>query len=85
MKLRCRVKKVTFHVFDPRHVEDILDADLPELWRKDDAKTAADNRKRAAGKAAMQRAAKRRPMTETASKESALEGWDEVDAEGLLR
>lgn len=85
VKLRDRAKKVTFHVFDPRHVEDILNADLPELWREDDARAAADNRKRAAAKAAMQRAAKRRPMTEMASKESALEGWDEFDAEGLLR
>lgn len=85
VKLRGRSKKVTFHVFDPRHVEDVLNADLPELWREDDARTAADNRNRAAAKAAMQRAAKRRPMTETASNESALEGWDEFDAEGFLR
>lgn len=85
VKLRGRAKKVTFHVFDPRHVEDILNADLPELWREDDARAAADNRKRAAAKAAIRRAAERRPMTEMASKESALKGWDEFDAEGLLR
>lgn len=86
VKLRGRAKKVTFHVFDPRHVEDILDADLPELWREEDARTAAENRKRAAGKAAMQRAAKGKDIPDAAPDESErLEGWHEFDAEGFLR
>ncbi len=29
VKLRGRAKAVTFHVFEPRHIEDILDGDLP--------------------------------------------------------
>src|SRR4051812_16644662 len=35
VKLRGRVKAVTFHVFDPRHIEDILDRDLPAIWREE--------------------------------------------------
>lgn len=86
VKLRGRAKKVTFHVFDPRQVEDILDADMPEQWRKDDARAAADNRKRAAGRAAMQRAAKRKAAPSAAPDETErLDGWDEFDAEGFLR
>lgn len=86
VKLRGRAKKVTFHVFDPRYVEDILDADLPELWREEDARTAAENRKRAAGKAALRRGAKRKANCETAPDEDErLVGWEEFDAEGFLR
>ena len=86
VKLRGRAKQVTFQVFDPRYVEDVLNADLPEVWRQDDARTAAANRKRAAGKAAMQRAAKRKAAANVAPDESErLAGWDEFDAEGFLR
>ena len=60
VKLRGRTKAVTFHVFDPRDIEDILDRDLPAIWREEDARAAAENRRRAAGKAALTRAAKGR-------------------------
>ncbi len=33
VRLHGRAKKITFHVFDPRHVEDILDRDLIAAWR----------------------------------------------------
>ena len=56
VKLRGRARKITFHVFDPRHIEDVLDRDLATVWREEDARTAADNRRRAAGKAALKRA-----------------------------
>jgi len=29
VKLRGRARKITFHVFDPRHIEDVLDRDMP--------------------------------------------------------
>jgi hypothetical protein len=45
-------------VFDPRFVEDVLDRDLVTVWREEDAMTAAENRRRAAGKAALARARK---------------------------
>ncbi len=33
VKLRCRARKITFHVFDPRRIEDVLDRDLVSVWR----------------------------------------------------
>jgi hypothetical protein len=94
VKLRGRARTVTFHVFDPRHVEDVLDRDLPAVWREEDARATAEARRRAAGKAALTRragpdGAKAKPRS-GASKpsreaEPALEGWSAFDAEGLLR
>lgn len=56
VRLRGRAKKITFHVFDPRVVEDLLDSDTIETWREEDAITAAENRRRAAWKAKLKRA-----------------------------
>ncbi len=92
VKLRGRAKAVTFHVFDPRHIEDILDEDRPVVWREDDARVAAENRRRAAGKAALARASKHQDskVSETEgnkddSVRAPLEGWDAFAADGLLR
>lgn len=56
--MRGRSKAVTVHVFDPKHIEDILDRDLPSLWREEDAQQVTENRRRGAGKAALTRAGK---------------------------
>lgn len=89
VKLRGRARKITFHVFDPHHIEDLLDRDMPSLWREQDAFTAAENRRRAAGKAALTRAAKRgkeKATTSGAAEPSPkLEGWEEFDLDGPLR
>lgn len=101
VKMRGRAKAVTFHVFEPRRIEDILDADLPSLWREEDAALAAENRARAAGKAARTRAAAKAPKeVETASDASPprtragskarkarpdLKDWAAFEAEGFLR
>ncbi|MBX3582854.1 MAG: hypothetical protein KF810_13245 [Rhizobiaceae bacterium] len=86
VKLRGRAKKITFHVYDPRHIEDVLDRDLVTVWREVDAMTAAENRRRAAGKAALSRARKAAAggTTVEASGETPA-GWDEFESEGLLR
>ena len=91
IKLRGRAKAVTFHVFDPRHIEDVLDGDLPAIWREQDAQAAAENRRRAAGKAALARAAKgaeqaRHPLkAQKDTVRTPLDGWDVFEAQGLLR
>ena len=92
MKLRGRAKKITFHVFDPRHIEDVLDRDLVTVWREDDAMAAADNRRRAAAKAAMARSEKREGNKLSASNgnprktpRKKLEGWEEFEDNGFLR
>ena len=92
VKLRGRARNITFHVFDPQHVEDVLDRDLVTVWREQDAATAADNRRRAAGKAAMKRA--QRSVRGTAAlagygpdknSHSSLRGWEDFKKDGLLR
>ncbi|MES0155909.1 hypothetical protein NKJ81_20210 [Mesorhizobium sp. M0018] len=91
VKLRGRARNITFHVFDPQHVEDVLDRDLVTVWREQDAATAAENRRRAAGKAAMKRA--QRSGRETAASggyghdensHSNLRGWEDFEKDGLL-
>ncbi|MGX5843594.1 hypothetical protein ACWGTI_23010 [Mesorhizobium sp. ArgA1] len=91
VKLRGRARKITFHVFDPRHIEDVLDRDLVSLWREQDIATAAENRRRAAGQAAMKRALKRARRSDHSDGSrdeetgSDLRDWDEFDIAGLLR
>lgn len=88
VKLRGRARKITFHVFDPRRVEDILNDDCVATWREDDAITAAENRRRAAWKAklvkAEKKAAKTAPATDAEPKPN-LVGWDDFERDGLLR
>ena len=92
VKLRGRAKKITFHVFDPRHVEDLLDRDLIAAWREDDAERAIENRRRAAEKRALVRAQKSCNKAEAATSDGPedasrpkLKGWDEFESTGLLR
>jgi len=86
VKLRGRAKKITFHVFDPRRVEDILDADLVDTWREEDAITAAENRRKAVWKAKLARAAKTEAVApEPGVERPRLAGWEEFEREGLLR
>lgn len=91
IKLRGRAKAVTFHVFQPDHIEHILDAGLTEVWRETDAEALAENRRRAAGKAAITRAGKRQAVlikdarTLDEEAEPQLTGWEEFAKKGLLR
>lgn len=91
VKLRGRARKITFHIFDPRHIEDVLDRDLPEVWREEDKLTAAENRRRGAQKAALKKAGKLAGADATrrnARRDDAtptLKGWDDFDLDGLLR
>lgn len=92
VRLRGRAKAVTFHVFEARSIEDILDRDLPTLWREEDRVAAAENRKRGAAKAAQRRRDGRRPVAGAAAGSGPagpdaqdMSGWDDFDAEGFLR
>ena len=90
VKLRGRARKITFHVFDPRHVEDILDRDLVATWREDDAARAAENRRRAAERRRLTRAQApdRKAPPENGLDEDLrpkLKGWDEFERDGPLR
>jgi hypothetical protein len=91
VKLRGRSKAVTFHVFEPAHIEHILNGDLTEIWREEDGATLVENRRRAAGKAALTRAGKRHapskaaPVASDEMLDAQLEGWEEFVAKGFLR
>lgn len=91
VKLRGRAKKITFHVFDPRKVEDIPDRDLVSAWREEDAATAAENRRRAAWKAKLTRSQNsggkvRSPHgSPDAVSRPKLLGWEEFERDGPLR
>ncbi len=90
VKLYGRAKKITFHVFNPRRVEEILDRDLVDTWREDDAIAAAENRRRAAARRALTRSRKSpspsaKPTGEQEGVRPSLEGWEAFEREGLLR
>lgn len=89
VKLRGRARKITFHVFNPRHIEDVLDRNLPDIWREEDALAAAENRRRGRHKAALKKAGKLEAKKKVSGKaekdETALKGWDDFDLDGLLR
>jgi hypothetical protein len=89
--LRGRARSITFHVFDPRVVQDILEQDLVMGWREDDAETAAENRRRAAWKAKLSRSQKvgaNLPASDAGQQDHErfdLTGWAEFERESLLR
>ncbi|MDC9824837.1 hypothetical protein PRN20_13965 [Devosia sp. ZB163] len=88
VKLPGRAKKITFHVFDPRMVEDLLDRAVVDAWREEDAERAAENRRKAAWKAQLTRSTKK--TAAVANSTEALEdddrfklrGWAEFEREG---
>ncbi|GGF67618.1 hypothetical protein GCM10007301_29160 [Azorhizobium oxalatiphilum] len=89
VKLRGRARKITFHVFEPRHIEDILDRNLPDVWREEDTLAAAENRRRGRQRAALKKAGKL-PAHETVKgsadpEKTQLKGWGDFDLDGLLR
>ena len=92
VKLHGRAKKITFHVFDPRHVEDVLDRDLVSQWREDDIFTRAENRRLATAQRALMRQPKAvvpaEPKPDDCPEDAArhqLKGWAEFERDGFLR
>ena len=85
--LRGRARNITFHVFDPQLVEDVLDRGLVDVWREEDFEAAAERRRRAAWKAKLTRSEKSRPATGSKEDPSRpdLQGWEEFEREGPLR
>ncbi|MBB3648931.1 hypothetical protein FHX14_005164 [Rhizobium sp. BK619] len=91
VKLRGRARQITFHVFEPRMVEDLLDRGVVEEWREEDAATAMENRRRAAYKAKLTRSLTKDSKATAASQDltddasAKLRGWEEFGRDGLLR
>ncbi|KQV40542.1 MULTISPECIES: hypothetical protein [unclassified Rhizobium] len=91
VRLAGRARQITFHVFDPRVVEDLLDRGAVDEWREDDLVAAAENRRRAAYKAKLTRSLKKGANTPTPAKKglgedsTKLTGWEEFGRDGFLR
>lgn len=90
VRLQGRARRITFHVFDPRVVEDLLDRGAVDEWREQDAVVKAENRRRAAYQAKLSRSLKKQEKAKQADENdddpaTGLSGWDEFGSEGLLR
>lgn len=90
IKLRGRARRITFHIFDPAIVVDLLDRDAVDDWREDDIVAKVENRPRAAYQGKLRRSLKKvkekmqrsNHMDKDAQN---LRGWDDFDKDGLLR
>lgn len=92
VRLNGRARQITFHVFDPKVVEDLLDRGVVEEWRVEDAEAKAEKRQRAAYQTNLTRSLKKGAATRPKNSEesakdptSKLRGWEEFDVDGLLR
>ncbi|MFF0952972.1 hypothetical protein ACFYE9_36710 [Rhizobium leguminosarum] len=92
VRLNGRARRITFHVFDPKFVEDILDRGAVDEWREADALAAADNRRKAAYKAKLTRSLKGGKSAKASAvarsdevSRTELKGWEEFVRDGLLR
>jgi len=86
VRLRGRAKRITFQVFEPKVVEELLNSGVIDEWRENDLATKAENRRRAAHQAKLTRSLKKAKSGRTAERNPAeLSGWDEFDRDGFLR
>ncbi len=90
VRLAGRARQITFHVFDPKVVEDLLDRGAIDEWRVEDAEAKAERRAKAAYQAKVTRLAKKKKTAKKADEGSqdpapGLRGWEDFDLDGLLR
>lgn len=90
VRLAGRARQITFHVFDPKVVEDLLDRGAIDEWRVEDAEAKAEKRAKAAYQRKVTRLSKKKRQARKADDgsedpASSLQGWDDFDLDGLLR
>jgi hypothetical protein len=90
VRLAGRSKQITFHVFDPRFVEDLLDRGMVDEWREEDVIAAAERRQQAAWKRKLTRSltgpsSASKPADGSDDARGQLENWEEFGRDGLLR
>ncbi len=90
VRLRGRAKEVTFHIYDPRYVEELLEGEWVDAWREDDAARAAEARLWGSKKRAMKAGRPKgagKPASGESLKDAArfkLKGWAEFERDGPL-
>ncbi len=89
VRLAGRARQITFHVFDPKVVEDLLDRGAIDEWRVEDAEAKAEKRAKAAYQRKVTRLSKKKRQARKADDgsedpASSLQGWDDFDLDGLL-
>jgi hypothetical protein len=90
VRLAGRARQITFHVFDPKVVEDLLDRGAIDEWRVEDAEAKAEKRAKAAYQRKVARLSKKKKRSKktdegTEDLTSSLRGWEDFDLDGLLR
>lgn len=90
VRLAGRARQITFHIFDPKVVEDLLDRGIIDEWRVEDAEAKAEKRAKTAYQRKVTRLAKKKkqakkPDDSNQDSASSLQGWDDFDLDGLLR
>jgi len=91
VRLSGRARRITFHVFDPKVVEDLLDRGIVDEWREEDIEARAEKRRRAAYQAKLTRSLKKtkkapkKPEHDPDDMNPKPRGWEEFDVDGLLR
>ncbi|MCQ1839228.1 hypothetical protein [Neorhizobium galegae] len=91
VRLNGRARQITFHVFDPKLVEDLLDRGVVDEWREEDAEAKAEKRQQAAYRTKLTRSltkAQKSPKKTNRDPDDPalkLSGWEDFDIDGLLR
>ncbi|UNK40650.1 hypothetical protein MNR02_20540 (plasmid) [Shinella sp. H4-D48] len=90
VRLAGRARQITFHVFEPKVVDDLLNRGSVEEWRVEDAEAKAEKRMKAAYQAKLKRLSKKKKRSKKADNgvddpAPGLRGWEDFDIDGLLR
>ncbi|MCJ8150878.1 MULTISPECIES: hypothetical protein [Shinella] len=90
VRLAGRARQITFHVFEPKAVDDLLNRGSVEEWRVEDAEAKAEKRMKAAYQAKLKRLSKKKKRSKKADNgvndpAPGLQGWEDFDIDGLLR
>lgn len=88
IRLRGRAKAITFHVFDPRQVEALLDQGTVDTWREDDVLAREENRQKAAERRRLTKrvkASRDESINRERSPANDLKGFEQFFKDGLLR
>jgi hypothetical protein len=91
VRLNGRARQITFHVFDPRVVEDLLDRGAVDQWREEDAEAKVEKRREVAHRAKLTRSLNRKGELSGKTDSNVddttteLRGWEEFNRDGFLR